>query len=83
MSLAQSDSVTLQCVTILIFLASLTSIFTWYSRSNLCASSSAENDAFEKIKVQITTAPVLAFYDPAKELTLENDESEYGLGSAL
>ena len=45
--------------------------------------SSAENDAFEKIKVQITTAPVLAFYHPEKELTLENDASEYELGSAL
>ena len=28
-------------------------------------------------------SPVLSFYDPSKELTLENDASEYGLGSTL
>ena len=31
----------------------------------------------------MTTAPTLAFYDPAKELTLENDASEHGLGAAM
>jgi transposase InsO family protein len=39
--------------------------------------------AFNKIKHLVTETPVLAFYDPAKELTLENDACEYGLGSAL
>ena len=37
--------------------------------------STAENDAFENIKSQLTTAPVLAFYNPCKELTLENDNN--------
>ena len=45
--------------------------------------STAENDAFENIKSQLTTAPVLVFYNPSKELTLENDVSDYGIGSAL
>ena len=45
--------------------------------------STAENDAFENIKSQLTTAPVLAFYNPSKELTLENDVSDYDSGSAL
>ena len=31
----------------------------------------------------LINAPVLAFYDPKKELRLENVASEYGLGSAL
>ena len=31
----------------------------------------------------LINAPVLAFYDPKKELRLENIASEYGLGSAL
>ena len=31
----------------------------------------------------IANSPVLAFYDPNKELALENYASEYGLGSAL
>ena len=44
--------------------------------------STAENDAFEKIK-QLTTTPVLGLYDPAKELTLQCDASHYGLGSTL
>ena len=45
--------------------------------------STAENDAFENIKSQLTTAPALAFYNPSKELTLENVASDYGIGSAL
>ena len=39
--------------------------------------------AFEKAKSLVTAAPVLSFYDPGKELVLENDASEYGIGSAL
>ena len=31
----------------------------------------------------MTNAPVLANYDPAKELTIKNDASQHGIGSAL
>ena len=31
----------------------------------------------------ISRAPVLSYYDPLKELTIENDVCEYGLGAAL
>jgi len=31
----------------------------------------------------ITQTPVLAFYDPTKDLTIENDACKYGLGSVL
>ena len=31
----------------------------------------------------ISRAPVLSYYDPLKELILENDACEYGLGAAL
>jgi len=45
--------------------------------------SSAQKEAFSKVKQLITKTPVLAFYNPEKELTLENDASEYGLGSCM
>ena len=45
--------------------------------------SESQTNAFESIKEMIVDSPVLSFYDPNKELTLENDASEYGLGTAL
>lgn len=44
---------------------------------------SSQQKAFEKVKQMVTEAPVLAFYDQHKELTLENDACEHGLGSVL
>ena len=35
------------------------------------------------MKKLVTSAPILAFYDVNKPLTLENDASEYGIGSTL
>jgi hypothetical protein len=45
--------------------------------------SAEQQKAFEMAKQLTTTAPVLVFYDPVKPLTLENDASEYGIGSAI
>lgn len=44
--------------------------------------SEAQEEFFKWIKEMIANCPLLTFYDPNKELTLENDASEYGLGSA-
>ena len=40
----------------------------------------SQQQAFETVRSMLTNAPVLAFYDPEKELRLKNDASEYGLG---
>ena len=45
--------------------------------------SSTQQESFENIKLLLTSAPVLSFYDPQKSLTVENDASEYGIGSAM
>ena len=45
--------------------------------------SSTQQSAFNLVNSKITNAPVLAYYDPEKELVLENDAGEYGMGAAI
>jgi hypothetical protein len=45
---------------------------------------SAKHDAaFSAVKKMVTEAPVLAFYNPADELTIQCDSSQSGLGAVL
>ena len=39
----------------------------------------SQQDAFEAVREMLINAPSLAYYDPAQELRLENDATEYGL----
>ena len=41
------------------------------------------DQAFKRIKELVTEAPVLRYYDPSEELTLQCDASDKGLGAAL
>ena len=43
----------------------------------------AEEKAFDKVKQQVTQAPVLAYYSPEKELVIQCDASILGLGVVL
>ena len=45
--------------------------------------SKTKQTSFDAVKVMLEEAPILAFYNSDKELLLENDASEYGLGSVL
>ena len=45
--------------------------------------SKAQQEAFDNTKKQLREYSMLAFYDPKKNLLVENDASEYGLGSVL
>ena len=45
--------------------------------------SEAQIKAFNEIKRKISEAVLLNFYDPNKKLFMENDASEYGVGSAI
>jgi len=45
--------------------------------------SEVQESAMHELKRMITQTPVLAFYDPTKDLVIENDACEYGLGSLL
>ena len=44
--------------------------------------SGSQQDAFEAVREMLKSATLLAYYEPTKELRLENDATEYGLGSA-
>ena len=45
--------------------------------------SAAEQEAFDTIKSQLTSTHVLALSNRDKELTVESDASEFGIGSVL
>lgn len=49
-------------------------VWTWQSQ---------QEDAFQKVANQITNQPVLKYYDVNKELTMQCDASDVGLGAAL
>ena len=48
--------------------------FIWESQQDQCLS---------RMKDMIATAPVLRYFDPAKEVVLQCDASERGLGAAI
>ena len=45
--------------------------------------SNTQERALEKIKILVSEAPVLCFYDHAKEITVQCDASQTGLGATL
>lgn len=51
--------------------------------SVVLARCSVRSKMFSKIKELVTEAPLLRYYDPADELTLQSDASDKGLGAAL
>jgi len=44
---------------------------------------SAQDKAFEEVKHLLTQAPVLAYFDPTKELSIQCDAIGQSLGAAL
>ena len=42
-----------------------------------------QEQAFKKLKQCLVTAPILAIYDPNKEIKVNSDASSYGTGAVL
>ena len=45
--------------------------------------SETQEKSFQEVKKKVINTPVLIFYDPGKELVIESDACEHGLGSVL
>ena len=45
--------------------------------------SAAHQAAFDKLKEMLTSSPVMAYFDPAKETSILVDASPFGLGAIL
>lgn len=52
-------------------------------KENLWEWTDVQENAFKRLKMKITQVPVLKYYSPEEELTLQCDASETGLGAAL
>ena len=42
-----------------------------------------ENEAFDRIKSLITTAPILSHFDPDRQIRIETDASDFAIGACL
>ena len=52
-------------------------------KSNMWAWGPQQQQAFEQIKVELTTPPGLALYDPNADTLVSADSSSYGMGAVL